>query len=84
MAASTPARRALASQIAAIQRHSGSDDPRLDGLRHQLGETRSVDELRAWAERARSDLPPMAADDIEAVAAIAARLDARLQNGAKT
>ena len=39
-------------------------------------------DLQDWVERAAATLPPMNADDISAVGAIAARIDARIASNA--
>ena len=45
MPARTPIRRKLSAQVAAIERHNGADDPRLDDLRDQLHTVGAEDDL---------------------------------------
>jgi len=68
----------IAGRIAAIERHHGPDDPRLAELRAQLAGTRMSEDLADWAARAAAGLPPLVADEVAEVAAIAATIDARL------
>ena len=68
----------IAGRIAAIERHHGPGDPRLPELRAQLAGTRAAEDLASWAARAAATLPPLLADEVAAVATIAAKIDARL------
>jgi hypothetical protein len=77
MPTATPEVRHVAAQIGRISDHDKSD-ARLPGLRARLAELRAAAELRQWAARNAAALPPLCQPDIEAVAAIAARLDARI------
>ncbi|HUZ23793.1 MAG TPA: hypothetical protein VMV07_08505 [Streptosporangiaceae bacterium] len=51
MAARRPARRAIASEIAAIARHHPGGDPRLPQLRQHGQALRAAEELTDWAQR---------------------------------
>lgn len=59
MAANSPARRALTSTIAALERHHGPDDPRLPVLRRSLLTAKTADYLQAAIDAT----PPLSADD---------------------
>jgi hypothetical protein len=70
------------AQIAIITRHYGRDDPRLPELYRRLDEAKRVHQLRTWAERNAASLPAFVQDEVSEVAAIAARLDAKIRGGA--
>jgi hypothetical protein len=78
-----PRRRSITASIARISNCYGPDDPRLPGLRKQLGAERSLDELRAWAQRAATSLAPFDEGEIETVAAVVRQLDIRLSQRPK-
>lgn len=77
MPEASPARRSVASSIAAIQKVHGPDDPRLTPLRERL-DAIGVAEIHDWAHRAAAALPPLSHEEIDAVGRQAARIDARL------
>jgi hypothetical protein len=81
MAARRPARRANASEIAAIARHHPGD-PRLPQLRQQGEALKGAEELTAWAERYASALEPFASHEIAAIGHLAAVIDARVAGNA--
>lgn len=80
MAAKRPARRANASEIAAIARHHPGD-PRLPQLRQQGEALRGAEELTTWAQRYASALEPFAPHEAAAVGHLAAIIDARVTGG---
>jgi hypothetical protein len=80
MAAKRLARRANASEIAAIARHHPGD-PRLPQLRQQGEALKGAEELTAWAQRYASALGPLAPHEIAAVGHLAAIIDARVAGG---
>lgn len=58
MAARTPARRSTASTIAAIERHNGTEDPRLPDLRRDLRAAELEDHIKQLVDAA----PPLTAE----------------------
>jgi hypothetical protein len=77
MAAKSPRRRQLASDIAVIARQDPAD-PRLPELRRQL-DALGVSEIHAWAHQAAADLPALSPGEIQAIGRAAARIDARVK-----
>jgi hypothetical protein len=77
MAAKSKHRRILVGKIAAIERHNGPDDPRLDPLR--IAEAAlAISEIRDWSEQAAAALPVFDPSEIAAAGRAAAVIDARL------
>jgi hypothetical protein len=70
-------RRRARGRLAAIERHH-PDDPRLPELRAQLGRARLAEDLAGWVEQAAASLPPLVANEVQAVGHLAAAIDARL------
>ena len=82
MAAKRPERRANASEIAAIERHNGPDDPRIPQLRQHGAALRAAEELTAWAQRNAAALEPFTPHEAAAVGRLAAIIDARVAGDA--
>jgi hypothetical protein len=79
----SPQTRTVATRISKIKGLHGPDDPRLEELEQQHQALRAADDLRAWAERNAAALPPLDADEVAAIAAIASRIDRKLGIGQK-
>jgi len=63
MAARSPVRRRLSGTVAAIERHNGPDDPRLEPLRADL-HTARLEELRDRIKADADSLPELTDDQL--------------------
>ncbi len=76
MAAKSKTRRTISGKIAAIERHNGPGDPRLDPLKI-AGAALAIAEIAEWARCAAAALPVFDQAEIDAAGRAAAKIDAR-------
>lgn len=75
----TTSERSMRGRLIALQRHYPEGSPEIDRVREEFARSRIATDLADWASAAAEALPPMCQSEVQAVARIAAVIDARLK-----